>query len=304
MPTYQIQKRIHTLLEYAIWEETTLSPFTLDGIQFQSWNVESPWRCQYWVTQAMVESANFAEAFKDFQKALAAIVSRIAFIGQAYHTDIGEPYLIHKTNADIAYFRHSRDRSPVPLSFGTNDLRSLITLDQARDVQAAFYSYWNDATNAVGYTAKLVLMFAALEVLFKKASRPDEEFYADIGTVFGPELKKQLYGTKQNSRQGLRQRLVHGDHLSEHDTTNYVQLIHQHIVGYFNGGILRNTPMNEHIVNPQRHPFGNWESWQGFVRPIGGARLDLKAVQEAFDSDDSAPPGYAIVAPEDRPETY
>jgi hypothetical protein len=157
----------------------------------------------------------------------------------------------------------------------------------------------------MGYSAKLLLMFAALEALFKKGSRSTAEYYAAIEAMFGPDLKRDLYGTPEDKgRSGLRQRLVHGEHLSEKDTKNYVEIIHCCVVRYFNQGLLLDTPINESVVSPQRHLYGNLEGWQGFIRPEADAPLLLKPVLEAFEADDINTPGYKIVPPEERPENY
>lgn len=233
------------------------------------------------------------------------IGSRVAFLGQAYHTDLGEHYLIKRTDSNIAYFRHSRDRQPVPLHFGQEELDSLDFLLANDDVPEEFYVYWNDAINAMGYPAKLLLMFAALEALFEKGSRSTAEYYAAIEAMFGPDLKRELYGTPEDrGRSGLRQRLVHGKHLSEKDTKNYVEIIHCCVVKHFNQDILRDRPINEGVVSPQRHLYGNLEGWQGFIRPEAGAPLLLKPVHEAFEADDSNPAGYQIVPLDVRPERY
>lgn len=307
MPSYLVQKRIHTLLEYVIHNEAVLSPFTRKDIRFSSWEPDfsTAWRSRFWLTECDIESVNFTEAWKVFQGSLTEVVSRIAFVGQAYHTDLAQPYLIRKTDSEIAYFRYSQDRSPVPLGFSHEELRSLDALLNDATVPDEFYLYWNDAINALGYTAKLLLMFAALEALFEKGSRNNSEYYSRIQTVFGADLKKELFGTPEDSgKSGLRQRLVHGEHLSEKDTKNYVEVIHKHIIRYFNANLLHDSPIDENIVSPQRHPYGNLEGWQGFIRSEAGAPLSLKAVVAAFDADANNPAGYEIVPPDERPQIY
>ncbi|HZC67725.1 MAG TPA: hypothetical protein VE201_03815, partial [Nitrospirales bacterium] len=195
MPSYLVQKRIHTLLEYAVFNEAALRPFTRNGIRFSSWepDITTAWRSRFWLSECDIESDNLIDAWKLFQESLTKIASRIAFLRQAYHTDLGQPYLVRKTGSDIAYFRHSQDRSPVPLMFNQEELGSLDVLLNNATVPDEFYLYWNDAINAFGYTAKLLLMFAALESLFEKGSRNAFQYYSAIETVFGADLKKELY---------------------------------------------------------------------------------------------------------------
>ena len=307
VPSYFIEKRIHTLIEYGLFNEADLVPFTCNGIRFSSWeqNTGETWRSRFWIADSELEAGTFTDAWKLFQVALTKVVSRISFVGQAYHTDIGQPYLIKRTDSEIAFFRHTRDRGPVPLHFNEEEFGALNILVADTRIPNAFYLYWNDAVNAMGYAAKLVLMFAAIEVLFEKASRTPAEFYASIEAVFGPDLKRELYGTPEDrGRSGLRQLLVHGDYMSETDTKNYVDIIHQIIVRYFNQGMLQSYRINEAVVSPQRHLFGNLEGWAGYIRAEADAPLKLKPVQAAFDADENNPDGYEIVPPDERPEDY
>jgi|CXWL01.1.fsa_nt_gi hypothetical protein len=307
MSSYLVQKRIHTLLDYGIFDKCVLAPFTRNGIHFSSWetNPDLAWRSRFWLAEREIESCDFREAWKMFHESLTKTASRIAFVGQAYYMHLAQPFLIHRIDSGIAWFRHSIEREAVPLTFDADELGSLDLLLGHGEISEAFYLYWNDAINAFGYSSKLVLMFAALEILFRRASRKTDEFYAEMEVFFGSELKKELYGTREdNGRSGLRQRLVHGDYLSEADTKNYVIVIHQHIVRHFNSGVLRERPINENIVGPQRHPYGNMNEWAGFIRPEAQAPLRLKPVLGAFDADENNPEGYEIVPPDDRPATY
>lgn len=304
MPSYLIQKRIHTLVEYSIYNDAGPVSITRNNIRFSSW-LPDAWTTRFWLAETTKDADDFISAWKAFQEALSKIVSRVAFVGQAYHTDLGQPYLIKRADSNIAYFRHSQDRQPVPLHFGQEELDSLDVLLGNDDVPDEFYLYWNDAVNAMGYSAKLLLMFAALEALFKKRSTSTTEYYAAIEAMFGPDLKRELYGTPEDrGRSGLRQRLVHGEHLSEKDTKNYVEIIHCCVLQYFNQGLLRDRRINEGVVSPQRHLFGNLEGWQGFIRPDADAPLLLKPVLEAFEADDVKTPGFNVVPPDERPEQY
>ncbi|ULA67981.1 MAG: hypothetical protein LZF62_310054 [Nitrospira sp.] len=307
MPSYVIQKQIHTLIQYGLFDEGRLVSFRRNNISFSAWDedVSTAWRSRYWIAESEVDSTTYINAWKSFQDALTKIVSRSSFVGQAYHTDIGQPYLIKKSDSEMAYYRHSRERGPVPLHFNKEELGALDVLLGDGFIPEAFYLYWNDAVNAVGYAAKLVLMFAAIEILFGKASRTPSDFYATIETVFGLDIKVELYGTPENrGRSGLRQRLVHGDYLGVSDTRNYVEIIHQTIVRYFNQGILRDCCINEGVVGPQRHLFGNLESWQGFIRAQSDAPLNLKSVLAAFSTNENNPDGYEIVPQDERPDNY
>lgn len=87
MPPYLVQKRIHTLLDYGIFDECVLVPFTRNGIRFSSWETDTAlaWRSRFWLAEREIESCDFREAWKIFQESLTKTASRIAFVGQAYY---------------------------------------------------------------------------------------------------------------------------------------------------------------------------------------------------------------------------
>lgn len=304
MPSYLIQKRIHTLLEYVVFNEAGPIPFTRNNIQFSSWEPNA-WNTRFWLAERTVDADSHLLAWKAFQKSLTQIVSRTSFVGQAYHTDIGQPYLIKRADSNVAFLRYTREHSPVPLHFNAQTLQSLDILINDMRVPDAFYLYWNNAVNAMGYSAKLPLLFAALEILFERASKSPADYYAEIEKTFGTSLREKLYGTPEDrGRSGLRQRLVHGDYLSEDDTQNYVEIIHETIVRYFNENLLRDHSLSEDIVNPQRHFYGNLDEWKGYIRSETNAPLLLKPVQEEFEASDMIPQIYQIVPWEEHPQNY
>lgn len=308
MPRYRLQKRIHSLLEYGVYGDGGLMRFTRYNISFSPWepDVATAWQSRYWLAEYEKEAESFTEAWKAFDKSLTHVASRIAFVGQAYYMHAWQPFLALKKGSDMALFRHCKERSAVPLMFDQQELRSLDILLEHDEIPDAFFLYWHDAINTVGYSSKLVLMFGAIEILFQKASRSKVAFYADMERLFGPELKRELYGTSEDKGwSGVRQRLIHGDYLSEADTKrNYVREIHTHILRYFNESVLRTSPINEAVVGPQRHPYGNIGLWEGFTRLEAGAPLELKPVLAAFDADENNPEGYVIVPPDERPDSY
>src|SRR5262249_1165727 len=145
VPLYMIQKRIHTLLEFGIASAGGLEAFTRHGIRFSPWeaDISRAWQSRFWIAESQVNAASLSDAWKPVQDAMTRIVSRMAFIGQAYHTDLGEPYLIRKDNSPIAFFRYSTDREPVPLMFTGEELEALDKLLAAANIPDAFYLYWN-----------------------------------------------------------------------------------------------------------------------------------------------------------------
>ena len=146
------------------------------------------------------------------------------------------------------------------------------------NVPEEFYLYWNEAVNTYGYPAKLLLMFSALEALFSKDREKGKgAYYAKIEAVLGQQLKVELYGTKDNPGTGLRQRLMHGEYFGPQDTSNYVELVHKRVIGYFNS-LFGQKLIKEEVVHPQRHLSGNRQESRFFIRGKGSQRLGLKEV--------------------------
>lgn len=288
---YKIQHRLHILSQNAFIRDGTLASFSELDIHFSHWafNWADGWSHNYWLAEGTIEALNFIEAGAAFTKKLGRIVPRIALIGQCYSQAAAQPLLIHKIDSDVAYFRYVREIKGVPLMFREDQVEALGTLLKSPEIPEEFYRYWNDVVNTIGYSAKLVLMFAAIEALFKRERKKSkEDFYAKMETVFGPELKIIIYGTKKKSNTGLRHRLMHGEYLGDPDTeTNYVELIHKRVIEYFNTHIFHREIISQAVVNPQRHLFGNLEGWWHFIKPKGTARMSLKDIFEDFAKHDS-----------------
>lgn len=247
------------------------------------------------------------EAFKEFRRKLGKIIPRISLIGQCYVESVFQPFLIKRSDCDIAWVRYTRDTKGVPLMFGEEELKGLKILLKNSEVSEEFYRYWNDAVNTIGYSPKLLVMFSALEALFKKERGESKRaYYAKIETVLGPELKTELYGTEGNSTIGLRQRLVHGEYLTTEDTTqNYVELIHKRLIGYFNDSIFMEKLIGEHVVHPHRHLFGNKEECRFFLKAKEGKKLSLKEVLSDLDKNGTEDPkDYERVCDEQLVSTY
>ena len=279
---YAIEKRIHTLNENAVMGEDNAPSFSELDITFMHWefNYRDGWLHNYWLARCELDAPNYVEAFKEFSRRLGRVIPRVALIGQCYIESVLQPFLIWRKDRDLAWFRYTRDVKGVPLMFGKDELKALSLLLKNSEIPEEFYLYWNDAVNTIGYSPKLLIMFSALEALFKKdREKSKDAYYAKIEAVLGPELKVKLYGTKDSPNTGLRQRLVHGEYLGAEDAENsYVEAIHKKLIEYFNNSILREKLIRENVVHPQRHLFGNKEGYGGFLRPIKTAKLELKPI--------------------------
>jgi hypothetical protein len=279
---YEIQHRIETLAQNAVLDENVAPSFSLLDICFSHWefNYRDGWSHNYWLAIGTIEASNFNDAYNGFRAKLAKIIPRVALIGQCYVESVSQPFLIRRTDRDVAFLNYSRDTKGVGLMFGAQELKALRLLLENSQIPVEFYYYWVDAVNSFGYSSKLLIMFSALEALFKSGTgkQTKDEYYTKIERVLGPDLKTELYGTKDNPNAGLRQRLVHGEYLSADDTSNYVELIHKRLISYFNDYVFKEKLIEENVVNPQRHFFGNTLRATFFIRAKEGKNLNLKDV--------------------------
>ena len=139
-----------------------------------------------------MDAPDFDQAYREFRGKLVRIIPRIALIGQCFIEYQAQPFLIRRLDRDFAFVRLSHDDGPVGLVFGDDELEALNILLVNKDIPEEFFYYWTDAVNVTGYSAKLVLMFAALEALVKK--KDGDKDFAKLECILGSELKKDLWG--------------------------------------------------------------------------------------------------------------
>lgn len=156
--------------------------------------------------------------------------------------------------SDSALFRCVQDVDGGGLMFMEKEQRVLTEL-LGGEIPDAFYYYWNDAVNTFGYSSKLLIMFSALEALARKRDKKTFKKQNDLyEEILGPELSKEMFADTM----GLRQRLTHGEYFNGEDSQkNYLKLIHNKVISYFNRKVLSDRLLDENIVNPQRHFWGN-----------------------------------------------
>lgn len=287
---YRIEHRIETLAENAVRAETLSPAFSLLDIKFVHWefNPRDGWMHNYWLATGNIEASSLDEAFKLHSEKLARIVPRVALIGQCYVDSVFQPFLILRDDKDVAFFRYVRNSGAVGLMFMDKELKALNQLLVNSDVPEEFYYYWNDAINSIGYSPKLLLMFSAIEALVKIRNGPatGQKDWAKLEQILGAELKMELWGERGDSENALRHRLVHGEYFRPEDSEkNYVDLVHKKMVAYFNGVIFREELIDDDVVNPQRHLFGNREEWRGFLKADDRAQLNLRDALADVDRD-------------------
>ncbi len=295
---YRIEHKILTLAHCAVMDNKKKpASFRVEGVEFSHWdfNYRDGWKTDAWIASSDVQSKNFIDAINIFTKKLSKLIPRISLICQSYIEFTLEPFLIHETSKDVAFFKYIEDVNSVGLMFMEKEQEALKELLKHTEIPEEFYYYWNDAVNATGYSAKLLLMFSAIESLVKKDSQKD---WALIYDILGKELVSELFGTKEQPNVGLRHRLVHGEYFGRQDNgKNYLELIHNKIVNYFNTKIFSKSLIQENITNPQRHFFGNKKEGRWFIKIKDGSNsFSLKDLLSDFNKNGfQAPERYEYV---------
>ena len=159
---------------------------------------------------------------------------------------------------------------------------ALVELLKREDIPEPFYSYWNDAVNVPGYSAKLLLMFSALEAIARKRDKSVYKKAIDLyNKILGEELAIEIFVDGD----GLRNRLVHGEYFNGDDAgKNYLETVHKKVISYFNNEIFSKSFIPEDVVSPQRHPFGAKEGGRWIIKRKDGAVLfPLQDILNDFD---------------------
>jgi hypothetical protein len=294
MPKYKIEHRISTLSENAVGMSADAPSFTAEGINFTHWNFNhrDGWLDDAWLAEIEIEAQDGAHALQDFRKKLFKIMPIVALVGQAYAQYLVQPYLINNRDLNVAYFYYPFDVGPVPLMFQEDEKKALDMLLANEQIPEEFYLYWNDAVNSLGYSSKLLIMFAALEALTRDAEGNKDVTLQE--TILGQELSDKIYA----QRTGLRHRLSHGNYFSEDDNQNYVELIHKRVISYFNDSVLKEKLLGEDITGPQRHFYNNDNLLRIFIKQQKDEwTLDLKKVLEncTYADNDHFPEDYSSV---------
>lgn len=308
MNKYKIEHRIFTLSPCAVLsKQPTIPPgFEVENIKFSHWDFNwiDGWPGHYWLATATVEAENYKDAFASFADRLVRITSRISLIGQSYIAAQIEPYLIHRTGHEAAFFYYTKDIEVGGLMITEPEHRALNLLLKA-DIVNEFYYYWNDAINTHSYTSKLLLMFAAIECLASHRDKSKFKKYPFFEHVLGVDLAKDIF----EDSKGLRHRLSHGQYFSEADgARDYVELIHKRVMKFFNEEIIGEGLLAEDVVNPQRHAFGNKEQFVSFIKfksEETGKEYVLEEAVNDFDTNGlNAPKEFEIIRSNEVPGDY
>jgi hypothetical protein len=214
-----------------------------------------------WQAEATIESSDYKKAFAEFGKLLMPVIPRVAFVSQCYTEARLQPVLIVKHGSNVGLFSDFFASEPVGLMFMDEEKSALDKLLANKSIDNSFFFYWNDAVNTAGYTAKLLVLFSAIEALAKKPN--DKKDWVLIENILGKELKDEIF----KPTTGLRHRLIHGDYFNSSDSKDYVDSIHKKVMVYFNDHVLGSKLLSEDVTQPQRHFFGNKVHGARFISP-------------------------------------
>lgn len=280
MKTYKIEYQITTLLENSLLKDGKPTHFDRMGIKFEQWdfNYTEGWIGDKWICTKTIDAENWIKAINSFRNNLKIVIPRFALIGQCYIDYLNQPFLI--TKDDIGVFNYIKDSSPVPLNISENSLKALDILIENDDIPNAFFYYWKEATNTIGYSSKLLLMFSAIESLITKNNKTD---YNKLKNILGEELKKELWGEKGNSNNSIRNRLVHGEHFDSKfsNKRNFVEEIHKKVINYFNQNVFKEY-LIEDVVGPQRNFYDNINRATWMIKNKENKAMNLKNVLDDF----------------------
>ena len=260
---YKIQQRVETLANNAVNAASEEPNFTTNNITFTHWefNHRDGWTVDAWQAEATIEAADYIKAFEEFGRLLAPVIPRVAFVSQCYTEARMQPILIVKEGSNVGLFSDFFNSEPIGLMFMEEEKIALDKLLADTTIDDAFFRYWSDAVNTFGCTAKLLLMFSAIEALAKRPNGKKD--FTLIENILGGSLKDDIF----TPRTGLRHRLVHGEYFGMQDSKNYVEAVHKKVMAYFNDNVLGAKLLGEDVVHPQRHFFGNKMRGTRFISP-------------------------------------
>lgn len=274
---YVIQQQIETLAENAVGAANEQPSFDANGVNFTHWefNHRDGWLADAWLAEATIEADDYIKAFAEFGKRLTPVMPRVAFVSQCYTEARMQLILIVKEGSDTGLFSDFFAYKASGLMFMDEEKEALDKLLANTDINETFYSYWEDAVNTAGHTAKLLAMFSALYALAKKPNGDTD--WTIIEQILGADLKDEVFAP----RTGLRHRLIHGEYFGSQDSSDYVASIHKKVMVYFNSQILGKKLLSEDVVGPQRHFFGNKMHGARFISPKDPATpFNLRTVLE------------------------
>lgn len=289
MPDYVFQQKIRTVAQ-------TRDPFGHNGNIFQAFRMD--WRSgknNGWMVSKELTADNVDAAFEAFFSELYPLVDKLSFITQCYMLIEIEPFLVRRTDRQEFFFRHSRERKPVPLHFGGNELESLRALERYGERGNAF-QLLREAINTSGFYTRLAMLASALEgIAGEERPGKTDRNYIETKILGDKKLSDKIF----KYAEGIRNQILHGKRIDDdvHGDTPYPHIIYERIVEYFNAN--HGTKINTEVVGAPRTVGGNYSVWHGWLRPVDNAEIDFVRMCESV-----FPEATRGFEPIERPEDY
>lgn len=303
MNTYLIEHKIKTISE--LWDFTdNQQPFNFRGFEFRQWdfNISDGAIGDAWIAKREVEAKNAESAIQFFRKELIDIVRRVAFVSQCFASADLEPYFILRLNDNpeqVLFLSYSEESEHVSLHFGEEEKESLEKLEKFPN--PVVLEYIAQSGRAATYTTRLAMLIIALESIAGEINPGKTNMqYIKDEILKNYDLHDEIFkfGT------GIRNKIFHGKEIV--GGKDYAQIIYDRIIDFFN--VKYGTKINTAVSQPQRHLFGNYYGYKGWLQPrINISDWELKYVLANHDNGNSVHEGgrkeviFDIVA---RPDQY
>lgn len=283
MNTYLIEHKIKTITELWDFAENKQS-FDFRGFEFRQWdfNISDGAIGDAWIAKREVEVKDAESAIQFFRKELIDIVRRVSFVSQCFASTDLEPYFILRLNDNseqVFFLSYSEESEHVPLHFGEEEKESLEKLEKFPN--PVVLEYIAQSGRAATYTTRLAMLIIALESIAGEISpgRTNMQYIKDE-ILKNDELHDEIFkfGT------GIRNKIFHGKEIVS--GKDYAQIIYDRIVDFFN--VRYGTKINTDVSQPQRHIFGNYYGYKGWLQPrINISDWELKNVLANHDNGNS-----------------
>ncbi|MBC8285838.1 MAG: hypothetical protein H8E42_00035 [Nitrospinae bacterium] len=267
MPTYFIQQKINTIAG-------VYDPFEHNGFHFEEFNSDiTSGTHDGWTASKEVIADSVDAAFHEFFSNFYPLVDKIAFVTQCFTVAELEPYLVRRTDRAEFFLQFSKERGPVPLQFGEDELESIRALEQYEKKGDAF-RYMREAINTPDFHARLAMLASALEGIAGE-TRPGSTNHKYIKNEIlnDAPLHEKIFA----GQEGIRNQLLHGKTIDddEHGSTPYCEIMYGKIINYFNSK--HGTKINTDVIGAPRTIGRSYNVWRGWLKP----RLDSSDVDLA-----------------------
>ncbi len=283
MNKYLIEHKIKTITD--LWGLADgKQEFEFRGFKFRQWdfNISDGAIGNAWIAKREFEAKDAESAIQFFREELIDIVRRVAFVSQCFASADLEPYFILRLNDNpeqVFFLSYSEESEHVPLHFGEEEKESLEKLEKFPN--PVVLEYIAQSGRAITYTTRLAMLIIALESIAGEISPGKTNMqYIKDEILKNYDLHDEIFkfGT------GIRNKIFHGKEIV--GGKDYAQIIYDRIIDFFN--VKYGTKINTDVSQPQRHIFGNYYGYRGWLQPITNiSNWELKYVLANHDNGNS-----------------